>query len=87
MSTKSLVIFITLYADNIIMNLETQEFWIRVNKLTKEKKLTQIKLCEKCNIALPTYKGWIMRGIYPNAKQVVDMAKILETTPDFLVYG
>lgn len=69
------------------MNLKIQDFWIRTNTLIKEKKLTQEQLCKECGIVLSTYKGWVMRGIYPNARQVVDMAKMLETTPEYLVYG
>ena len=69
------------------MNLRTMDFWIRTSKLIKENNLTQESFCNECGIVLSTYKGWNLRGIYPNAKQVVDMAKLLKTTPEYLVYG
>lgn len=69
------------------MNLKTQEFWIRTNNLIKEKKITQEYVCKECDIVLSTYKGWVMRGIYPNGKQVVDIAKLLEVSPEYLIYG
>ena len=69
------------------MNLETQNFWIRVNSLIKENHITQETLCNECGIVLSTYKGWNLRGIYPNAKQLLDICKVLNTTPEYLIYN
>lgn len=69
------------------MNLKTQEFWIRTGELLKKLGKTQLELCNHCDINHQTYRGWIVRGTYPDALQVVNIAKYLNTSVEYLVTG
>lgn len=69
------------------MDLQIQEFWIRVAQLSKEKHLQQSDLAELCGVSLATYRGWVYKGFYPNVKDAMAIAKRLGTTVDYLVTG
>lgn len=62
-------------------------FWNRTNDLLKQQGNTQLELCTTCEINHQTFRGWIVHGTYPNALQVVKIAKFLNTSVEYLVTG
>jgi transcriptional regulator with XRE-family HTH domain len=63
------------------------DFWERLRDTLKGKDLTQEWLARKINVPIGTFKNWLTRGTYPNAQQVVDIAKLLNTSAEYLVTG
>lgn len=69
------------------MDLLNMEFWNRVSKLAKEKKLRQVDICEKTNINYKTYQSWIVHSRLPDARDGLKLAKLLNTSLDYLING
>lgn len=65
----------------------TDDFWKRVNNLIKLKGINQQVLAESCDINYQTFRGWGVHKTYPNALQSYRIAKALDTTVEYLVYG
>jgi len=63
------------------------EFWQRVKKLLKSQKLTQDQLCKSCNISLATFVSWIHNERLPDLTSAIKIAKALNTSVEFLVFG
>jgi len=59
----------------------------RLETLLKEKKVTQKELAEFLNIRRPTISDWKKNGAVPSADIALKIAKYLDTTVEFLVYG
>ena len=66
---------------------EADFFWGRVKTLIKENHTTQETLCNQCNFPLSTFKHWIFKSIFPDALQTLKIAKLLNTSVEFLITG
>ena len=64
-----------------------ENFWTRINELIKLNGLKQETVCQKCGINYQPFRGWIVRGTYPDALQTVKIAKLLDTSVEYLVTG
>lgn len=63
------------------------DFWLRVRDILDYQNCTQKELAEKINERYNTLQSWINRNRLPNAEQAVKIAKVLNTSVEFLVDG
>jgi transcriptional regulator with XRE-family HTH domain len=63
------------------------DFWIRLKNEIKAKNTTQEWISGKIGVPLSTFRKWMTRKTYPNIKEGVEMAKLLETSAEYLVTG
>ena len=63
------------------------DFWMRLKNEIKAKNTTQEWIAGKIGVPFGTFKKWMNRKTYPNLKQGVEIAKLLETSADYLVTG
>jgi transcriptional regulator with XRE-family HTH domain len=63
------------------------DFWGRLRDTIKDKDLTQEWLAQKIGVPIGTFKNWLARKTYPNAKQIVEIGRLLDTSAEYLVTG
>ena len=63
------------------------DFWIRLKNEIKEKNTTQEWIAGKIDVPLSTFRKWMTRKTYPNIKEGIEIAKLLGTSPEYLVTG
>lgn len=63
------------------------DFWERLKNEIKRQNTTQEWVAGKINVSYRTFNGWISRKIMPNADQAVSIAKLLDTTVEYLITG
>lgn len=66
---------------------DAKAFWYRVNRLIKEKKLTQRIVASKCNIFESTFKNWSYRKVYPDMPGIFLISQVLEVSMNYLIFG
>lgn len=60
------------------------EFGKRISKLRSEAGMTQSELAEKLSVSSQAVSKWETGGGYPDVEIIPQLAKILDTTTDFL---
>ena len=60
---------------------------MRLKDKIKAQNTTQEWIAGKIDVPFGTFKKWMTRKTYPNIKQGVEIAKLLETTAEYLVTG
>jgi transcriptional regulator with XRE-family HTH domain len=63
------------------------DFWMRLKSEIKAKNTTQEWIAGKINVPLSTFRKWMTRKTYPNLKEGAEIAKLLETSAEYLVTG
>jgi transcriptional regulator with XRE-family HTH domain len=63
------------------------DFWMRLKSEIKAKNTTQEWLAGKIGIPFGTFRKWMTRKTYPTIKEGIEMAKLLETSAEYLVTG
>ena len=63
------------------------DFWQRLKNTIKEQNTTQEWVAGKIGVPLSTFRKWMTRKTYPNLKEGIEMAKLLETTAEHLLTG
>jgi transcriptional regulator with XRE-family HTH domain len=63
------------------------DFWDRLKNQIKDRNLTQERVARKLKIPIGTFKNWLLRRTYPDAQEIVEIAKLLDTTVEHLVTG
>ena len=63
------------------------DFWDRLRDQIKDCDLTHEKVARKLKIPMGTFKNWLLRKTYPDAREIVEIAKMLNTTVEYLVEG
>jgi transcriptional regulator with XRE-family HTH domain len=63
------------------------DFWMRLKKEIKAKNTTQEWLAGKIGVPFGTFRKWMTRRTYPNLKEGVEIAKLLEISAEYLVTG
>jgi transcriptional regulator with XRE-family HTH domain len=63
------------------------DFWARLKDTIRDRDLTQESAARKLKIPLGTFKNWLLRRTYPDAREAVELAKLLNTTVEHLVTG
>jgi transcriptional regulator with XRE-family HTH domain len=62
-------------------------FWERLKDTIKDKDLTQERIAARIRVPVGTFKNWLARRTYPNAKQIVEIGRLLNTSAEYLVNG
>jgi transcriptional regulator with XRE-family HTH domain len=62
-------------------------FWERLKDRIKDRDLTQEWVARKLKIPIGTFKNRLLRQTYPDAQEIVEIAKLLDTTVEYLVTG
>jgi transcriptional regulator with XRE-family HTH domain len=63
------------------------DFWIRLKNEIRAKNTTQEWIANKISVPFGTFRKWMTRKTYPNIKEGVEIAKLLETSAEYLVTG
>jgi transcriptional regulator with XRE-family HTH domain len=63
------------------------DFWTRLKKEIKAKNTTQEWIAGKIGVPFGTFRKWMTRKTYPNLKEGIEIAKLLETSAEYLVTG
>jgi transcriptional regulator with XRE-family HTH domain len=63
------------------------DFWIRLKNEIKSKNTTQEWIADKISVPYGTFRKWMTRKTYPNIKEGIEIAKLLETSVEYLVTG
>ena len=66
---------------------DSQAFWRRVNKRIKDLKMTQEYVSEKMSLNYATFRGWSHVKTFPRIDVIFEMAQVLETSMNFLIFG
>ena len=60
---------------------------MRLKNEIKAQNTTQEWIAGKISVPLSTFRKWMTRRTYPNIKEGVEIAKLLETSAEYLVTG
>jgi transcriptional regulator with XRE-family HTH domain len=63
------------------------DFWDRLRDGIKDNDLTQEWIARKISVPIGTFKNWLTRRTFPDAQQIVEIAKLLNTSAEYLVTG
>lgn len=63
------------------------DFWKRLKSEIKAKNTTQEWIAGKIGVPLSTFRKWMTRKTYPNLKEGVEIAALLETSAEYLITG
>jgi len=63
------------------------DFWIRLKDAVKAQNTTHEWVAGKIDVPLSTFRKWMTRRTYPDLREGVEIAKLLETTAEFLITG
>ena len=63
------------------------DFWTRLRNVIKEQNTTQEWIAGKIGVPLSTFRKWITRRTYPDLREGVEIANLLEVSAEFLVTG
>jgi transcriptional regulator with XRE-family HTH domain len=53
----------------------------------KDRDLTHEEVARRLKIPIGTFKNWLLRQTYPDAREITDIARMLHTTVEYLVCG
>ena len=63
------------------------DFWTRLKTGIKAQNTTQEWIAGKIGVPFGTFRKWMSRKTYPNIKDGIAIAKLLETSAEYLVTG
>jgi transcriptional regulator with XRE-family HTH domain len=63
------------------------DFWMRLKSEIRAKNTTQEWIADKIGVPFGTFRKWMTRRTYPTIKEGIEMAKLLETSAEYLVTG
>ncbi|GHV87279.1 hypothetical protein AGMMS50255_5750 [Spirochaetia bacterium] len=63
------------------------DFWTRLKDQIREKNTTQEWIALKIGVPFGTFRKWLTRKTYPDIKQGLEIAALLETSAEYLVTG
>jgi len=63
------------------------DFWMRLKNEIKAKNTTQEWIAGKIGVPLSTFRKWMTRRTYPNIREGTEIARLLETSAEYLVTG
>ena len=63
------------------------DFWIRLKNAIKTQNTTQEWIAGKIGVPLSTFRKWMSNKTYPDIKEGIEIAKLLETSAEYLVTG
>ena len=63
------------------------DFWSRLKNEIKAKNTTQEWIAGKIGVPFGTFRKWMTRKTYPDIREGIEIAKLLETSAEYLVTG
>jgi transcriptional regulator with XRE-family HTH domain len=63
------------------------DFWMRLKTAIKAQNTTQEWIAGKIGVPFGTFRKWMTRKTYPNIQEGIEIAKLLETSAEYLVTG
>ena len=63
------------------------DFWLRLKNEIKSQNTTQEWISGQIGVPLSTFRKWMTRKTYPDLKEGVEIAKLLEISAEYLVTG
>jgi transcriptional regulator with XRE-family HTH domain len=63
------------------------DFWTRLKNEIKKKNTTQEWIAGKIGVPFGTLRKWLTRKTYPDIREGVEIAKLLDTSAEYLVTG
>ena len=67
--------------------MQVNQFWNRVRNLLKSSGISQETLAKACKIPYATVKGWMSKNYWPPVNDVAVIARYLNVSIDYLVFG
>jgi hypothetical protein len=63
------------------------DFWTRLRDQIRKKNTTQEWIALKIGVPFGTFRNWLVRKTYPDLKQGLEIAGLLNTSAEYLVTG
>jgi len=63
------------------------DFWTRLKREIKANNTTQEWIAGKAGVPFGTFRKWMTRKTYPNVRVGQEIAKLLETSVEYLITG
>ena len=63
------------------------DFWTRLRNAIKQQNTTQEWVAGKIGVPLSTFRKWMTRKTYPDLREGIEIAKLLETSAEYLITG
>jgi transcriptional regulator with XRE-family HTH domain len=63
------------------------DFWSRLKDQIKRKNTTQEWIALKIGVPFGTFRNWLIRKTYPDLKQGLEIAELLNISAEYLVTG
>jgi hypothetical protein len=63
------------------------DFWTRLKERIREKNTTQEWIAGKIGVPFGTFRKWLVRKTYPDLKEGLEIAALLDTSAEYLVTG
>jgi hypothetical protein len=63
------------------------DFWTRLKDRIREKNTTQEWIAAKIGVPLGTFRKWLVRKTYPDLREGLEIAALLDTSAEYLVTG
>jgi len=63
------------------------DFWIRLKNEIRVKNTTQEWISGQIEVPFGTFRKWMTRKTYPNLKEGVEIAKLLDVSAEYLITG
>ena len=63
------------------------DFWMMLKTEIKTQNTTQEWIAGKIGVPLSTFRKWMTKKTYPDARESTEIARLLETSVEYLVTG
>jgi transcriptional regulator with XRE-family HTH domain len=63
------------------------DFWTRLKDQIKKKNTTQEWIAAKIGVPFGTFRNWLVRKTYPDLREGLEIAALLDTSAEYLVAG
>ena len=70
-----------------LTNKDMAFFWDRINKLIKNRGLTQEEVSTSISVNYQTFRSWSHYKKYPDLTHIYHIAQVLDTSINYLVFG
>jgi len=65
----------------------SMDFWLRLKNQIKAQNTTQEWIAGKIGVPLSTFRKWMTRKTYPDLREGSEIAKLLDTSVEYLITG
>jgi len=64
-----------------------EDFWTRVNRLLKKKRLSQGEIAKMIGVGYPAFRGWSHRKYFPDYNYIYAISQVLKVPLNYLLFG